>query len=97
MSGDVAEETKWATVGLATVVLLILQLFRRRFTYVTNTSPTSSGEPPMTYTHTYVHTHTHTQTHTHTPTAYLISLFFFKKETRLIKGENLCSNRASMN
>ena len=35
------------------------------------------------FTHTHTHTHTHIQTHTHTPAAHFISLFFFKKETRL--------------
>ena len=35
------------TEGLANVALLILQCFRRRFTCVTSTSSTSSGEPPM--------------------------------------------------
>ena len=43
MSGDVSE----ATEGLANEALLILQPFRRRFTYVKGTSPTSPGEPPM--------------------------------------------------
>ena len=36
-----------------------------------------------THTDTHTHTHRHTHTDTHTPAAYLISLFFFKKETRL--------------
>ena len=43
MSCDVSA----ATEGLASEALLILQPFRRRFTYVTDTSPTSSGEPPI--------------------------------------------------
>ena len=40
---DVSE----AAVGLANGALLILQPFRRRFKFVTSTSPTSPGEPPM--------------------------------------------------
>ena len=39
------------------------------------------GDQNLPQTHT--HTDTHTQTHTHTPATYLISLFLFKKETRL--------------
>ena len=43
------------------------------------------GPKFYTDTHTQKHTHRHTHTHTdtHTPDAHFISLFFFKKETRL--------------
>ena len=51
MSCDVGEATEGATEGFANEALFILQPFRRRFTYVTGTSPTSPGEPPMVYKH----------------------------------------------
>ena len=38
-------------------------------------------------------THTHTHTHTHTAAAHFISLFFFKKETRLIKNRALIKTK----
>ena len=44
---DVSEATPEGTEGLANEALLILQPFRRHFTYVQSTSRTSPGEPPM--------------------------------------------------
>ena len=44
---DVGEVSEGATEGLANEVVLIPQPFRRRFTYITGTSLTSPGEPPM--------------------------------------------------
>ena len=46
-SCDVSEATEGTTEGLANEALLILQPFRRAFTYVTDNSLTSPGEPPM--------------------------------------------------
>ena len=50
---------------------------------------THTDTQTQTHTHTYTHIHRHTHRHTHThidtytPAAHFISLFFFKKETRL--------------
>ena len=67
---------------------MILQVAKFRNNRINGSEIDRGGPKFYTDTHTHTHTDTRTHTDTHTPAAYLISLFFFKKETRLKTPES---------